>query len=376
MRASTVFILALVLLVGFVALAVAKAAGLFNPSPPPPPAPERPPIKALFSKTNLFEKITITADQVYVRDLTAAEEAALKSRFGDNWQSKLLPPLVTAAHLRTPRQNIVADQPLFRDQFEDINLPEPISLQLEPNTRAVNVKVDKDKAVGGVLRVGEYVDVFLTAKVGIGNEEELRTACIARGCKIVMKRNVMWTMMAGDPDDKPLHFTLQANPYRAALIAYAQQNGQISLLPGSPPLRIGSSWSDPSSPEYAMEDQRIDEINRGTRVVGAEDLVRIFQIPPAPLPTPPPLRIQHLAGVSEAGYTYFYPTNGNGRSQQTGPQQPVQPAGGPQSRNSPRANGSPASQPVNYTFRLPNASDTECKTCGKDKKPDYPVIRN
>ena len=32
-----------------------------------------------------------------------------------------------------------------------------------------------------------------------------------------------------DPDDKPMNFTLQANPYRAALIEYAQTHGQLSL---------------------------------------------------------------------------------------------------------------------------------------------------
>lgn len=373
MRASTVFVLALGLLVAFVAVSVAKSAGLFNPKAAAP-APEKPPAtKILASRVNLFENITVTVDQVYVRDLRPEEEKALGDRFGTNWKDKLMQPMASAAHLRVVRQNLVADTILFKDQFEDAGLPESLSKQLEPGTRGVNVSVPKDKAAGGVLRVGEYVDLFLTTKVESGDRDELRTACIARGCKVVMKRNILWSMMAADPDDKPLHFTLQANPYRAALIEFAQTHGQLSLQPGSAPAKTNGSYSDPSSKEYANEDQRIDEMSKGVRTIGTEDLVRIFQITPPPLrpsaPIVPPIKIQHLSGVSEAGYTVF---PGAPQAAPAAPAEPqsVKPAGGASQGSSAAPRGAQGeTQQAGYNFRLPSATgEKECKSCDDKKK--------
>jgi Flp pilus assembly protein CpaB len=372
MRASTVFILALALLIGLGVAAVAKSAGLFKEKEKAPPAAPIPGPRILAAKVNLYEDITTTADLVYVRELRPDEEAKLKAKFGDSWPEKVMQPLPTAAHLRVARRNIPADSILMRDDFGDATLPDKLSAQLEPNTRAVNVSVPKDKAAGGVMRVGEYVDLFLTTKVSSGGgPEELRTACIARGCKIVMKRNVLWAMMASDPDDKPLHFTLQANAYRAALIEYAQTLGQLSLFPVTAPPKTNGTFSDPSSKEYANEDQRIDEILRGGRTIGTDDLMRIFQITPAPLrQRVPPLRVQHLAGVAPAGETVL-----PGASAPPAPVEPTAPAAPPVTtdpNSSSRSGGGEGGevQQAAYTFRLPSASGegSGCKSCDEKKK--------
>jgi Flp pilus assembly protein CpaB len=185
-------------------------------------------------------------------------------------------PMTSAAHLRTPLRNILADEILMEKDFAPAVLPDELSKQLDPNTRAVTVYVMKEHCAGGTIRVGEFVDVLLTTKINYDDKEELRTACIARACKVVMKRNTPWQVMAADPDDKPLPFTLQANPYRAALIQYAHTMGQISLQPVPAPPRSTGSFTDLSSPEYATEDKKVEEITQGTRLIGTEDLVRIF----------------------------------------------------------------------------------------------------
>ena len=41
------------------------------------------------------------------------------------------------------------------------------------------------------MRVGEYADVLLTTEIGYGDQKELRTACIAPRCKVIMKRNTL-----------------------------------------------------------------------------------------------------------------------------------------------------------------------------------------
>jgi Flp pilus assembly protein CpaB len=377
MRASTVFALALALLIGLAAAAGAKAFGLFDKKAPPPA--EKPaPYKVLVAKVNLFEDVTVTADQVMVREITAEEQEDLKARLGDKWKDKLMPGMVTAAHLRVVRRNLVADQVLLKEHFADQLLPDELSRRLEPNTRAVNVSVPKDRAAGGIIRVGEHVDVLLTTEVGYGNQKELRSACIARGCKVIMKRNNPWSVMAADPDDKPLHFTLQANLYRAALIEYSQQHGQVSLLPAPTPVRSAGTFSDPTSAEYATEDQRIEKVHQGVLHIGDKDLARIFNVvppaPPAPKPvTPPPSVIQHLAGVKDAGYTVI---PHGGYSYVVPPTQPppapsdtpaVQPAGGPGGMGA--ANPGDQTQPAGYTFRLPSATgNSGCKACDEKKK--------
>ncbi len=378
MRASTVFILALCLLIALAAAAGAKYAGLFEKKAPPPPAAAAAPPKVLVAKINLFKDVTVTADQVYVRELRPEEQSELEGRFGKSWAEKLMRPLATAAHLRVPRQNILADTLLFASQFADQALPDSLSETLEPNTRAVNVAVMKDKAGGGALRIGEYVDVFLTTRVAYDNKESLRTACIARSCKVVMKRNNPWTMMAADPDDKPVHFTLQANVYRAALIDYAQVHGQVSLLPVPIPPKGNGSYSDPTSKEYATEDRRIEEMNRGERLIGDEDLVRIFQIPPTTPPSPPrplipPIKIQHFNGVNEVGITTIVqptpePVDSKGSAGTPSSGSPS-PSSGGNSGGSSGSSGSPSSQSTGASFGLPSATgESGCKSCEERKR--------
>jgi Flp pilus assembly protein CpaB len=371
MRASTVFALALSLLIALAAAAGAKYAGVFEKRATPTQVLEKPaPTKVLVSLINLYEDVTVTYDQVAVRELNPGEEEQLRQRLGSNWKDRLMAPLVTAAHQRVLRQTMPADSVLLKEYFTEPGLPHALGDRLEPNTRAVNVSVSKEKAAGGAIRVGEYVDLLLTSKVTDGVREETRTACIARTCKVIMKRNNPWTMMANDPDDKPVHFTLQANAYRAALIEYAQSRGQLSLMPVTPPTRISNSFSDSSSKEYASEDQRIEEVIRGERIIGDTDLMRIFRVNPRSPARP--VVIQHLSGVNEAGRTVF-PAPGTPAPGENSPSSdapivsaPLQPASGLGSVST--TTGDDGS---NYTFRLPSAtgdSGSGCKNCDEKKK--------
>jgi Flp pilus assembly protein CpaB len=379
MRASTVFAIALSLLIALAAAAGAKYAGLFDRKAPPPPGEKPPPLKVLVATVNLYEDVTVMSDQVRVRDIQPEEERYLRDKYGESWQSKLMPALVTAAHLRVAKINIPADQILLKEYFTDTALPEGIPERLEKGMRAVNVSVPKDDAAGGVIRRGEYVDVLLTTKVWNASteQEEIRTAVIARGLKVIMKRNNLWTTLAADPDDKPLHFTLQANPYRAALIKYAQSYGQLSLQPVPAPEKTPSgSFSDPNSKEYANEDQRVEEILRGELTIGDKDLVRIFQLPPPAIKPPPPQPtiVHHISGVADAGKTVFYSqanqVNGgaslpisNQPPAEPQPQGPVVPAGG--------MGAAPPSADGNYAFRMPSAtgkSGSNCPTCDEQKR--------
>jgi Flp pilus assembly protein CpaB len=347
MRASTLFAITLSLLLGLGAAAGARYAGLFDKKEAAAPPP-KPPVKILVAKTNLYEDIMVSADQVMLRDLRPEEQAYYEAN-----KDKLMPALVMAAHQRTAKRNLMADQPLLKSDFSEVGLPDQISLRLAPGTRSVTVSVAKNDAAGGVIRIGEYVDVLLTTKVSGGGSQTVRTATLARGCKVVTKRNSLVQFLASDPDAKPVTFGLEANPYRAALIQFAGNRGTISLMPVPTAARRSATggWSDPSSKEYADEDQRVEAIGRGELAISDTDLERIFRITP-PVPTPEPLRIKHVVGVTPQGETVFPGTAASAPQAAARPATGTQPAGG-------------------LSFTPPGSPDADggCKTCGKPADP-------
>src|SRR5262245_57367979 len=285
MKASTLFAIVIALLLGLGAAAGARYAGLFKEKAPPPPEAARPAIKVLVPVTTLYEDTAVTSNFLKVRDLRPEERQDYEVN-----KDRYLPANPHAAHLLIANRTIPADRPLQRADFKDAVLPDSVPQRLAPGMRGVNLAVEKDRAGGGTIRVGDYVDVFLTTIVKPpGNAPgALRTACLARACKVIMKRNNPWPVVTPLPDDKPVHFTLQANPYRAALVEHAQQVGEISLIPIPAPTRKSDSapFSDPTSREYADEDSRVDALTRGDLVVGTADLERVFDLPE---PTIPPV---------------------------------------------------------------------------------------
>ena len=100
-----------------------------------------------------------------------------------------------------------------------------------------------------------------------------------------------WSRIRKADDRFP--FSLEANPYRAALIKFAQDKGEISLTPiygrpcvekivdepGTPTPR---KFSDEASEDYRDEDIRVKEFLTGDYRVGDEDINHILKIQPSP----------------------------------------------------------------------------------------------
>src|SRR5262249_61912271 len=105
---------------------------------------------------------------------------------------------------------------------QEMTKPEPLSQRLLPSMRAVNLSLTKEHSGGGLIQVGEWVDVVLTSSVESDGAASTRTATIAHNVRVIAKRNVLWPVFAPLTDDKPVHFTVEANPYRAALIEFAK----------------------------------------------------------------------------------------------------------------------------------------------------------
>ena len=284
MRASTLFALFIAVMIGLAGLAAARYFGVFRtPVVQPQPVVQLP--KVLVAKKNLYEDIAMTPGDVEVRELTADEYDDYRKN-----PEKYLSARPEAASMRVLNRNVGAGQILYNEYLTPQVIPKGVGEVLPPGMVAVHVEVTKDRANGGLIRIGDHVDVYLSTKIeGSGTPPVTRSgyAPIARGLPVIFKRDMLWPVVAPVPEGKPLAFTLAANPYRAALIEYAKSKGQLTLVPiSTPPLGKGAkaefptTWDDPASEEYKNEDKRIAALSQGNRSISDADLESHF--PSAP----------------------------------------------------------------------------------------------
>jgi Flp pilus assembly protein CpaB len=357
------FALTLALLSGLGAVVAARYAGWLGK---PAPAKE-PEIQVLVAARNLFPGDLIDASYVKTRALKAEEKAEYEKD-----KQQYLPPVPGAASLRVANKPIEADSPILRKDLKEMAKPEPLHQRLLPNMRAVNVSVQKDQSAGGLIQVGEWVDVYLTSTITQGEKEITKTAPVAQSLRVIAKRNALWVVFAALPENKPVQFTLEANPYRAGLIEFSKTKGNLTLVPlsaaeqrvledrrgrllaGNNPRLLPISFAPATSTEANGEDGRVDAFNRGEYSIGSADLVRIFD-----LTTPPPPRaqvvVEHFNGLSRTQFTRFGPDG-----EFLGTEEPRRARTAGQSATRSR---SKTADTGSFEFNSP-----DCKTCKTPKK--------
>ena len=357
MRASTIFIWTFAILLGFAAVVVARLSGVFTPKTEPVAA-KKPDRQILVAAKNLFAGDVINNSDVKVRVVKAEELADLEKN-----GSKYLPAVQQAAALRIAKKNIEADTPITRDMLEEMTKPNPLNTRLHPSMRAVNLSLLKDHSAGGLIQVGEWVDVMLTSNVTDGEGHmSTRTAAIAKGLRVIAKRNILWPIFAPLPEDKPVQFTLEANPYQAALIEFAKGKGQLSLIaiPASegkgyeerrtsamanPTDTTLVSFHDPATEESKTETTRLDGFLKG-EAIGDGDLERIFNLKPPPPPART-IQVEQYFGLSRDRMSFDSNRNIIESS----------------SRKATKARTTSSRGSGNYTFGQP-----DCPDCGKKVK--------
>ncbi len=371
MRASTLFALTAAVLLGLGVAITAKMSGIFNRPQPEPPKPVE--IQVLSATHNLFENFVIQSGDVQVRALRPDELEHYKKN-----KDQYLPPVATAAVLRVVKTNIEADKPILKSDLQTMGLAEPLKDRLVPGTRAVNVAINKDHAAGGLIQAGDWVDVHLTTQIHMGERAPVtQTASLAHNVRVIAKRNILWNVLQALPDDKPVNFTLEMNPYRAALLEFAKDKGTLSLVP-VPALEhnklearrrellgpkggiAAAAFSEPDSVEYKDEGARVQAFLRGDLSVGQTDLVRIFNLGTPPPPSLPPASVQVYRGVDHHSNVRFGP---NGEPDV----ELVQGGGG--RRTAVASRGAAADTSINgFEFHPPGYDPKKCKTCAPAKK--------
>jgi Flp pilus assembly protein CpaB len=309
MRASTLFALTVAILIGLGVAIAAKLGGYFSPPAAEAPPPKKQEIMILAAAHNLFAGDLIDVSGVHVRALKPEEMAHYQSH-----REQYLPPLPSAAALRITRRNIYADEPMLKECLQEMARPEALHSRLLPQMRAVNLSLTKEHSAGGLIQVGDWVDVFLTSKIDNSHgATSTRTACIIPKVRIIAKRNSLWPIFAPLPDDKPVNFTLEMNPYRAALLEFSRAKGMLSMAPlpaeekhkletrreellenksGIRPIHFIEAGTE----EAVAEDERVAAFGRGESVVSEFDLIRIFGLTTPPPPTAP-VSVERFSGI-------------------------------------------------------------------------------
>ncbi len=217
---------------------------------------------------NFLESMVMTADCVEVRAVTDAE---LKDYIEN--RPKYMAPFPQAVDPRILDRNVYAGEPVLKDHFGDSccvfsTIPAP-----QPGMLAVDVSTTKERAAGGTIRAGDFVDVQLTTMVcadpGCKAPVEV-TATIATNLKVLYKRANR--QINGIPL-APIDFKIEANPYRAALFEFSKNRGVFTLLPTS----LASKKVGPD--EAKLETLRGISITEKRAAISERDLEDIFGLP-------------------------------------------------------------------------------------------------
>ena len=326
MRASTIFALCLALLVGLAAAVVNR---LVNFKPPVAEVKVVTP-SVLVAGRNIFAGDLIQPAWVKVRPMRPEEEASYAKT-----KDLLLPPVAEAVYLRVALANLRADEPILKDHLQEFAKPESLSKRLLPNARAVGVAVSKDRCAGGLIQVGEWVDVLLTSVIdhGEGSPVATQTAVICPRVRILAKRNQLWPVFQAISENE-VQFTLELNTYRASLMEFARTKGALSLVPVSSleQSRLETRRKDlleqgvagrlvslsSESGEDTEEEKRIAKISTGDSSVGQDDLARIFALKPIPAIKDPGVTVQQMSGPQSMKPAVFQTVSSSREEQSKG----------------------------------------------------------
>ncbi len=332
MRGSLLAVVAVAVVLGLGVVALVRAAGwLDRPAAPPPPpqpvvvAPPPPPVQplVLVARRPMYSGDMVDAESLALRALRADEAKDYDANKADYLVS------VESAFLRDLARDISADTPLRKADLAPVQKPEPLNARLAPGTRAIDLAVPKELAAGGLIAVGDWVDVLVLTDVSRTDSPARvpQSGVVVQAAPIVAKRSSLFSVFSA-PKAGPIGHMVAVNPYRAALLEYARSVGTISLVPVSaaekrrldtiktrattnPTAAAAAAvpFAEPGSPEFRDEVERIEKYNRGELAVGRADLARVLQLAP-PAPRTPAVQIEIIRGTARAGTATFEPPGG------------------------------------------------------------------
>lgn len=330
MRGSLLAVVAVAVVLGLGVVALVRAMGWLSPPPAPvvqpvvttpPPAP--PPPQVLVAGRPMYAGDMVDAAALLLRPLRPYEVKDFEANRADYLVS------MESAVLRDLARDISADTPLKKADLAPVQKPEPLHARLAPGTRAVDLAVPRELAAGGLIAVGDWVDVLVLTDVSRTDSAARvpQSGVLVQAAPVIAKRSSLFAVFSAQKDG-PIGHMVAVNPYRAALLDYARSVGTISLVPVSAaekrrldtiktraatnPATASAAaipFAEPGSPEFRDEVERIEKYNRGELAVGRADLARVLQLAP-PAPKAPAVQIELFRGTARAGTASFDPPGG------------------------------------------------------------------
>jgi pilus assembly protein CpaB len=217
-----------------------------------------------------------------------------------------IPQLLPMNHTRVALRPMAANEPILRSKISGEGGRAAISAVLDPNKRAVAVRVGDVVGVAGFVLPGDVVDVLVTRTptVGTGNGAPGQITDIL----LQKVRVIAIDQDASDSTDKPAvgkTATLEVTQVEAQKLALAQQVGQLSLALVNP-----ASETSPT-----VETVSTDDLRDGAYVGGYSDGAPRFQPPPLAMAAPaaprgeprkpppnPDLTVMIVRGTKDSSY--------------------------------------------------------------------------
>jgi Flp pilus assembly protein CpaB len=395
-HASTVFAVVIATVAALICTLVVKTVFFDKPSKGPEAGPA---LRALtVAAVNMTDKVFI--NEGMFKTIKVSEEEYRKKVNGSQTGNRVMLE-GNQPYGRTTIKAIKAEEPIFEDQLEPLTYPEPVSNRLAPGKRAVVIAVPSNATM---IQVGDHVDVLctLTHDSPLVQQGATTTAVMAKNLKCIARFNSTRTAVQPDPRSPTRTYTLEATPYRAALIELAKSVGgqfNLTVSPRQPSEEGAGAGSVGAVADVGAEDPQTDRVTM-------EDLAKVFGIKP-PEPPPPVWQVERYSGVNRGapllfpGYSNAVPEkpaekqpagargepgvrppatrldSSNAAPAQSPPRNPVIPAssgsgGGNRSSAAPASGqggvrGRTTAVASNYGFRAPgtSANNRGCPGCGK-----------
>ena len=289
-HASTVFAVIMAIVAGLIGAWFFKVYMLTKPvaeKPAPPPAP---PLKKLtVAAVNLLDKTQIISGGLKTINVTDEE---FERRVP---QAKLANLLQGNQPLfRIPKKPIKAEMPIFEDDLEELQYPEPVSVRLAPGKRAVIMEIPASQAM---VQVNDRVDVLCTLSYdNVGFQGgDTGTAAIAKGLKVVARFGSTRSSARPNAGEKRT-YTLEASPYRASILELAKSVGGTFNLLVSPRLKGADGAAAMALDDMGMNEPQTDTVSK-------EDLAKLFGVKPVqPIPT---WEVERYSGVNKDASIVF-----------------------------------------------------------------------
>lgn len=231
---------------------------------------------------------------------------------------------------RVPHTPIRAEEPIFEDQLDKLQMPPGIGDRVAPGKRAVIIDVPASKAM---FQVGDIVDITGTLMHDAFGPNGGTTACLASG-KVIARFNTIHPVCCPTPLNAPTRSaTVEVTPCEFGLIELARTMGATFAISVAHRPAVSDEKVEAARP--AATEGMDEECCTATM----EDLERAFRIPKRPDPKENKQYVVELIKGTQYQQPYVYQNEPTGAP-------PMAPAPVDNPRGSPAKNSPPRKNPV------------------------------